>query len=74
MVDVVRDDAIRDDGSGKKGVSQCGRTVVRKVEGKGAEGVRIPRGLDVGRFWEIVNLCLRRAEGGGGTGMMGGGS
>ncbi|KAI9692106.1 MAG: Uridine nucleosidase 1 [Bathelium mastoideum] len=66
VVDVVRDDAIQAGGEGeggeeKKSVSQSGRTVVRKVE-SGGEGVRIPRGVDVEAFWEIVDLCLGRAE------------
>ena len=58
----MRDDVVRDLGDGKKEASQCGRTVVRKVEGDGG-GVRIPRGLDVEVFWDMVDLCLGRAEG-----------
>ncbi|KAL9094599.1 MAG: hypothetical protein Q9165_003158 [Trypethelium subeluteriae] len=63
IVDVVRDDAIGDvaGSGGKKGVGQVGRTVVRKVEGNGG-GVRIPRGVDVARFWETIDLCLSKAE------------
>ncbi|KAF2234400.1 Inosine/uridine-preferring nucleoside hydrolase [Viridothelium virens] len=62
-VDVVRDDAIGDvtGSGGKKGVGQVGRTVARKVEGD-RDGVRIPRGVNVARFWETVDLCLSRAE------------
>lgn len=38
---------------------QVGRTCIRKAEWA---GVRIPRGLDVGRFWDVVEECLERAE------------
>lgn len=38
---------------------QVGRTCLR--EAKGAR-VRIPRGLEVGRFWDIVEECLQRAD------------
>ena len=38
---------------------EVGRTVIVKAE---EGGVRIPRGLDVHRFWTIVDECMRRAE------------
>lgn len=44
---------------------EVGRTVVRAVErsadGK-FEGVRIMRGLDVERFWDVLEECVARAE------------
>ena len=40
---------------------QLGRTVVRLVE-KGQSGVRIPRGLDVERFWKVPAECVDKAE------------
>lgn len=55
-VDVVTDGQHSDQDT-KRG--QVGRTCVRKAEGA---GVRIPRGLDVGRFWEVIEECLQRAE------------
>lgn len=38
-----------------------GQTVVTKAAA-GAGGVRIPRGLDVSCFWDILDHCLQRAE------------
>ena len=40
---------------------QVGRTIATKVIGSGG-GVRIPRGLDVQRFWAVIELCIQRAE------------
>ncbi len=40
---------------------QVGRTVATKVTGSGG-GVRIPRGLDVQRFWTMIEQCVQRAE------------
>lgn len=57
-VDVVTDGlhSNRDDERG-----QVGRTIVRKaLAGEG--GVRIPRGLNVKRFWAIIEGCVQRAE------------
>ena len=39
---------------------QTGRTLVRLLP-VGDEGVRIPKGLDVERFWKVVDECLERA-------------
>jgi len=50
-------------GNGRQG--ECGRTVVRMLE-KGAEGVRIPRTLDIDAFWCLIDLALGVAEGRGG--------
>lgn len=44
-----------------RGETETGRTVVRLL-GDSEEGVRIPRGLDVQRFWTTVEECLRRAD------------
>ena len=40
---------------------QVGRTIATKVTGSGC-GVRIPRSLDVQRFWAVVEQCVQRAE------------
>lgn len=42
--------------------AQTGRTIVRKLEGPGAEGVRIPRGLDIALFWKVIEECCERAD------------
>jgi uridine nucleosidase len=44
-----------------RGDAQTGRTVVKLLE-KGEAGVRIPRGLDVQRFWNVLEECLARAD------------
>jgi len=41
--------------------AQLGRTVAKEVA-KGGRGIRIPRGLNVGRFWDVVDECMQRAE------------
>ena len=41
---------------------QVGRTIAVKVTGSGG-GVRIPRGIDVQRFWAMIEQCIQRAEG-----------
>ena len=41
--------------------AQTGRTVVRLLP-EGQEGVKIPRGLDVNRFWSVLEACLERAD------------
>lgn len=38
---------------------QVGRTMLTKAD---EGGVRIPRGLDRFRFWQIIDECLARAE------------
>lgn len=55
-VDVVTD-GLHSNSSEEQG--QVGRTVITKAE---EGGVRIPRGVDVHRFWTIVDDCMRRAE------------
>jgi len=63
---VVRDgdDSLLDHKRGAGHVGQCGRTCVRLV-GKGEGGVRIPRSLRVGVFWQMIDLALGLAEGDG---------
>ena len=39
---------------------QVGRTIISKANGK---GVRIPRGVDVQRLWDMIEDCVQRAEG-----------
>jgi len=38
---------------------QLGRTMIAKAE---AGGVRIPRGMNVILFWELVETCMRNAQ------------
>ncbi|PVH76601.1 Inosine/uridine-preferring nucleoside hydrolase [Cadophora sp. DSE1049] len=42
--------------------AQTGRTVVNLLD-EGEEGVKIPRGLDVKRFWDVLEDCLAAADG-----------
>jgi uridine nucleosidase len=37
---------------------ECGRTVL-KLLAKGAAGVRVPRTLNVGEFWHLIDLALQ---------------
>ncbi|KAI9646491.1 Uridine nucleosidase 1 [Ciborinia camelliae] len=41
--------------------SETGRTIIKLLP-DGEEGVKIPRGLDIKRFWETVEDCLSRAD------------
>ncbi|GAP85954.2 putative DNA glycosylase [Rosellinia necatrix] len=41
--------------------AQTGRTLARLLP-PGAEGVRIPRGLDIGLFWKVIEECCQRAD------------
>ncbi|RFU31311.1 Ribosylpyrimidine nucleosidase/Uridine nucleosidase, partial [Scytalidium lignicola] len=41
--------------------SQLGRTIVRLLP-EGEEGVKIPRELDVKRFWTVLEECVERAD------------
>jgi uridine nucleosidase len=43
------------------GGPQTGRTIAEKVA-PGQPGVRIPRGLDVRRFWDVLEECMVRAD------------
>ena len=52
-------DGMHSDSDEERG--QVGRTDITKA-GLGEGGVRIPRSLNVKRFWEVVEECIRRAE------------
>ena len=41
--------------------AQTGRTVVTLLD-EGEEGMKIPRGLDVKRFWDVLEDCLVAAD------------
>jgi uridine nucleosidase len=41
--------------------AQTGRTIVRLLP-DGEEGVKIPRGLDIARFWSVLEDCVREAD------------
>ncbi|KAG9241019.1 Inosine/uridine-preferring nucleoside hydrolase domain-containing protein [Calycina marina] len=41
--------------------AETGRTVATLLP-DGQEGVKIPRGLDVARFWSVVEDCMERAD------------
>lgn len=41
--------------------SQCGRTVATLLP-EGQKGVRIPRSLEIGKVWAVLEGCLARAE------------
>ncbi|CAG8981089.1 hypothetical protein HYALB_00013838 [Hymenoscyphus albidus] len=41
--------------------AETGRTIVKLLD-EGEEGVKIPRGLDVGKFWAVLEDCLERAD------------
>lgn len=55
-VDVITDGthSDRDEGSGRLGTTH----VRRSTNGR----VRVPHGLDVGRFWEVMEECLQRVD------------
>lgn len=42
--------------------AETGRTIVKSLPER-EDGVKIPRGLDIGRFWKILEECLERADG-----------
>jgi uridine nucleosidase len=58
LVDVVTEGVHAAD---KASVGELGRTKVTKLP-MGQPGVRIPRGLDVTRFWYLTELALRSAD------------
>jgi len=41
--------------------AQTGRTIVKLLP-EGEEGVKIPRGLNIERFWDVIEDCLERAD------------
>ena len=44
-----------------KAGAQTGRTRATVLP-PGAGGVRIPRGLDIRHFWEVIEQCIQRAD------------
>ncbi|SLM35562.1 uridine nucleosidase [Lasallia pustulata] len=59
LVNVVTE-GIHSDRDDERG--QLGRTIIEAI-GNGGEGVRIPRGLNVKRFWDVLEHCVSRAAG-----------
>jgi uridine nucleosidase len=57
-VTVVTDGTIEEAHAGLK---ETGRTVVKLLP-PGEEGVRIPRGLDILKFWNVLEECIQRAD------------
>lgn len=55
------DDSQDDHARNVHNVGQCGRTMVKMLR-KGEGGVRIPRSLDILRFWGLVGMALDEAE------------
>ncbi|KAK4088114.1 hypothetical protein Purlil1_7593 [Purpureocillium lilacinum] len=45
----------------KLGLKQTGRTIATPLP-PGSEGVRIPRGMDVAKFWKVIEECIQRAD------------
>lgn len=45
----------------KLGLKQTGRTIATLLP-PGSEGVRIPRGMDVAKFWKVIEECIQRAD------------
>ncbi|CRJ84830.1 hypothetical protein BN1708_009153 [Verticillium longisporum] len=44
-----------------EGKTQTGRTICKKLEA-GSAGVAIPRGIDVPKFWKVLEECIQRAD------------
>lgn len=40
---------------------QTGRTIAKALP-PGSEGVRIPRGVDIAKFWSAIEDCIERAD------------
>lgn len=51
-------EAAKEDGSGV----QTGRTIIKEAPA-GQSGVRIPRSVDVAKFWNVMEECTERADG-----------
>jgi uridine nucleosidase len=45
----------------QKDVGELGRTKATKLP-PGQDGCRIPRGVDLEKFWESIESCLKRAD------------
>lgn len=41
--------------------AETGRTIIKALP-NGEEGVKIPRGLDIERFWTVIEDCLEKAD------------
>jgi uridine nucleosidase len=60
-VDVVTDGAYIAHSGMMTGIkSECGRTVVKSASS--VAGARVPRKVDAGAVWSMINECLRKAE------------
>jgi uridine nucleosidase len=56
-VTIVTDGTYEDAKAG----AQTGRTRAKMLE-PGADGVRIPRGVDIPAFWRVIEECIERAD------------
>lgn len=56
-VDVVTEGTFDEARNGK----ETGRTLAEELA-PGEPGVRIPRGMDVAKFWDVIEMCLQRAD------------
>lgn len=45
----------------KAGAKETGRTVAKPLPA-GHQGVRIPRSVDVDKFWQVMEECIQRAD------------
>ncbi|KAM4059690.1 inosine-uridine preferring nucleoside hydrolase [Hirsutella rhossiliensis] len=45
----------------KGGVKETGRTLAEPMPA-GHQGVRIPRSMDVDKFWQVIEECIQRAD------------
>lgn len=45
----------------KEGGKQTGRTIAKLLP-PGEQGVRIPRGVDTAKFWQVIEECIERAD------------
>lgn len=55
---VVTDGVFED---AKEGRGEMGRTIATLLP-RGEAGVRVPRGMDVARFWDVIEECTERAD------------
>jgi uridine nucleosidase len=44
-----------------KAGKQTGRTLAKPLP-PGSEGVRIPRGVDIEKFWQVIEDCIESAD------------
>lgn len=45
----------------QKGNAETGRTIATLLP-RGESGVRIPRSMDVAKFWDVIEDCVERAD------------